>query len=181
MSCRLRGINGSNRQWIIYSKPNQKTTTAAVPDRWRLLFYRAVRRQRGNEEPLTPKGSPVIDCAFYGFCAADPDCRVSQAGKAWVRLRIGVGQGDEIQWVGVACFGKAAETAGALHKGDRVYLEGALKLDTWTGADGVERSGLDVRAIRIVRTHLIGRAKPPPPSDDHKAERADAKRERPKR
>ena len=120
----------------------------------------------------------MIDCAFYGFLAADPDNRTSAAGKPWVRLRVGVGHGDDIQWLSVAAFGKSADLAGALHKGDRVYIEGTLKLDTWTGADGAERHGLDVRAVRLVRTHLIGDRKPRPPSDDH---RADAKRERSKR
>jgi single-strand DNA-binding protein len=119
----------------------------------------------------------MIDCAFNGFLAAEPDNRTSQAGKPWVRLRVGVGQGDDVQWVSVACFGKAAETATTLHKGDRVYVEGILRLNVWTGADGVERSGLDVRAVRLIHTHRIGQAKPKPPTDDHKIERADAKRE----
>jgi single-strand DNA-binding protein len=107
----------------------------------------------------------MIDVALFGFLANEPDCRTSQAGKPWVRLRVGVGQGDDIQWVSVACFGKAAETASALHKGDRVYIEGVLKLGTWTGNDGVERSSLDVRAVRLVHTHRIGERKPPPPDD----------------
>ena len=33
----------------------------------------------------------TIDCAFYGFLAADADARTSKAGKPWVRLRVGVG------------------------------------------------------------------------------------------
>jgi single-strand DNA-binding protein len=111
----------------------------------------------------------MIDAAFSGFLAAEPDSRTSQAGKPWVRLRVGVGQGDDIQWISVACFGKNADLAGALHKGDRVYAEGTIRLDKWTGADGVERSGLDVRAVRLVHTHLIGRAKPPPPADDRRS------------
>jgi single-stranded DNA-binding protein len=121
----------------------------------------------------------MIDCAFSGFLAAEPDCRTSAAGKSWVRLRLGVGQGEEIQWVSVACFGKSADLAGALHKSDRVYIEGVLKLGTWTGADGVERSGLSVRATRLIHTHRIGRNKPQPPTDDHKSDRADRNRDRP--
>ena len=50
----------------------------------------------------------MIDCAFYGFCAADAEPRTSQAGKQWVRLRVGVGKDDAVQWVSVAVFGKAA-------------------------------------------------------------------------
>lgn len=29
-----------------------------------------------------------IDCAFFGFLAADAEQRTSQAGKAWARLRV---------------------------------------------------------------------------------------------
>jgi len=58
----------------------------------------------------------TIDCAFHGFLAADAERRTSQAGKPWVRMRVGVGKDDAVQWVSVACFGKAAETAGELKK-----------------------------------------------------------------
>jgi hypothetical protein len=62
-----------------------------------------------------------IECAFFGFLAADAESRTSQAGKLWARLRVGVGKDDAMQWVGVAVFGKAAETAAEL-KGDRCYV-----------------------------------------------------------
>jgi single-stranded DNA-binding protein len=102
----------------------------------------------------------TIDCAFYGFVAADAEQRTSAAGKVWVRLRIGVGKDDAMQWVSVAVFGKAAETAGALKKGDRIYCEGTIKLDTWTGNNGVERHGLSVASFKLDRTHRIGRNRP---------------------
>jgi single-strand DNA-binding protein len=102
----------------------------------------------------------TIDCAFYGFLAADAEARTSQAGKAWVRLRVGVGKDDDIQWLSVAVFGKTAEAAAKLQKGDRVYCEGALKLDEWTGKDGVERHGLSVASFKLERTHQIGRDRP---------------------
>ena len=105
----------------------------------------------------------TIDCAFHGFVAADAEARISQAGKSWTRLRIGVGKDDEIQWVGVAVFGKAAETAGTLKKGDRCYVEGTIKINTWRGQDNVERHELSVAAFKCVQTHLIGRNKPPKP------------------
>jgi single-strand DNA-binding protein len=74
-----------------------------------------------------------IDVAFFGFCAVDADTRTSQAGKAWTRLRVGVGKDEEVQWLSVAVFGKAADAAAQLHKGDRIYVEGTLKLDSWRG------------------------------------------------
>jgi single-stranded DNA-binding protein len=99
----------------------------------------------------------TIDVAFHGFCASDAELRTSKAGKAWVRLRVGVGKDEDIQWTSVAVFGKAAEAAGKLRKGDRVYVEGTIKLDTWTGNDGVERHGLSVASFKCERTHRIGR------------------------
>lgn len=101
----------------------------------------------------------MIDCAFYGILANDAEARTSQAGKPWTRMRVGVGKEEAVQWVAVAAFGKAASVAAELKKGEKVYLEGWIKLDTWRGQDGVERHGLSVAAWRIERTHLIGKHK----------------------
>lgn len=98
-----------------------------------------------------------IDVAFYGFLAADAEPRTSQAGKPWVRMRIGVGKDDAVQWVSVAVFGKAAEAVADLKKADRIYIEGTIKLDSWRGNDGVERHGLSVAAFKCEPTHKIGR------------------------
>jgi single-stranded DNA-binding protein len=101
-----------------------------------------------------------IECAFYGFCSADAEVRTSQAGKRWVRLRVGVGKDDAVQWVQVAVFGKAAEQAAGLKKSDRCYIEGTIKLDSWIGNDGSERHGLSVAAFKCEPTHRIGRNRP---------------------
>jgi single-strand DNA-binding protein len=114
----------------------------------------------------------TIDVAFHGFLAADAEPRVSQAGKNWVRLRVGVGKDGDVQWISVAVFGRVAEAAAELKKGDRVYVEGSIRMDSWTGNDGVERHGLAVAAFRIDQTHRIGRNKP-------KRERTDGDRPAP--
>jgi single-stranded DNA-binding protein len=101
-----------------------------------------------------------IDCAFYGFLAADAEAKVSNAGKNWTRLRVGVGKDDATQWLSVAVFGKAAEAAASLKKSDRVYCEGNIKLDTWRGNDGADRHGLSVACFKLEKTHQIGRNKP---------------------
>ena len=114
----------------------------------------------------------AIDCAFYGFLACDADPRTSQAGRPWVRLRVGTGKGDNVQWVSVAVFGEAAENAADLRKGDRIYVEGTLRLDSWRGRDGLERHGLSVAATLCEPTHGIGRARrvpEPEPDDDSPA------------
>jgi single-stranded DNA-binding protein len=102
----------------------------------------------------------TIECAFFGFLAADAESRTSQAGKQWVRLRAGVGKDDAMQWVSVAVFGKAAETAAELKKGDRCYCEGTIKLDSWRGSDGADKQGLSVASFKIEKTHQIGRNRP---------------------
>jgi single-stranded DNA-binding protein len=101
-----------------------------------------------------------IEAAFFGFLPTDAEPRTSSAGKPWVRMRVGVGKDDAIQWVSVAVFGKAAESAATLKKGDRVYVAGAIKLETWRGNDGTERHGLNVAAFKCERTHQIGRNRP---------------------
>jgi single-stranded DNA-binding protein len=101
-----------------------------------------------------------IECAFHGFVAADADARISQAGKSWTRLRVGVGKDDDVVWVSIAVFGAAAETAGTLKKGDRCYVEGSIKLRAWRGQDGVERHELSVAAFKCEQTHRIGRNRP---------------------
>jgi single-strand DNA-binding protein len=106
-----------------------------------------------------------IDVAFFGFTAADADARTSKAGKPWTRLRVGVGRDDDVQWVSVSVFGKAAETAATLKKGDKIYVEGSIKLDTWRGNDGIERHTLAVSAFKCERTHKIGRARDKRTSD----------------
>jgi single-stranded DNA-binding protein len=101
----------------------------------------------------------AIDCALHGFCAADAEVRVSQAGKRWARLRVGVGEGDALQWVSIAVFGNAVEVAAQLKKADRIYCEGTIKLNSWRGNDGVERHGLAVTSFKVEQTHRIGRNK----------------------
>jgi single-stranded DNA-binding protein len=101
-----------------------------------------------------------IETAFFGFLAADAEAKTSKAGKSWVRLRVGVGKDDALQWLSVSVFGKAAEAAATLKKSDRVYCEGTIKLDTWRGNDDVERHGLSVACFKLEKTHQIGRNRP---------------------
>ena len=102
-----------------------------------------------------------IDCAFFGLVVADADARTSsKTGKPWVRLHAGVGRDDAIQWVSISVFGQAAESAAELKKGDRIYCEGTIKLDSWTGNDGAERHGLAVTSFKVEKTHNIGRNRP---------------------
>jgi single-stranded DNA-binding protein len=55
----------------------------------------------------------------------------------------------------------ATELAGTLHKGDRVYCEGNLRLNEWSTQAGENRAGLSVAAWKVEKLGAIGRNKPP--------------------
>ena len=101
-----------------------------------------------------------IETAFIARVGTEPELKVSQAGKPWTSFSACVGT----QWVTVVAFGdRAQQLAGHLHKGDRVNAEGRLNLDTWTGKDGKERTGIKVAAWRVQQLGQIGKNKPANP------------------
>ena len=54
---------------------------------------------------------------------------------------------------------RAIEVAAQMLKGARVYVEGSVRLDEWTGQDGVKRCGLSVMSWHT-RLSQIGRNRP---------------------
>jgi single-strand DNA-binding protein len=103
-----------------------------------------------------------IECAFTGRIGQEPMLKESKAGKPWLSFSVAVGEGDDVQWVQVAAFGtKAEELAGCLKKSDRVYVEGRLKLNTWTGKDGTAQAGLSVAASLVQPLGQIGAKRRP--------------------
>jgi len=56
-----------------------------------------------------------------------------------------VDDGDDGQTEALALFGKLGEIAGEyLKKGRQVYIEGSIRYDKFTGADGVEKYFTDI-------------------------------------
>jgi single-stranded DNA-binding protein len=102
-----------------------------------------------------------IETAFIARVGTDTiEVKTSQAGKPWASSSACVGDGEDDQWLRVADFrDRAQQLAGHLHKGDKIYAEGRLKLDTWTGKDGKERTGLNVAAWRVEQLGQIGKNK----------------------
>jgi hypothetical protein len=102
-----------------------------------------------------------IESAFFGALGADAEQKTSKAGKQYVRLRVRVGDGDGAQWVSVMSFdADAIAAAERLIKGARVYIEGRISLDEWTGQDGNKRHGLSCLSWHTRLSH-IGKQKPP--------------------
>jgi single-stranded DNA-binding protein len=106
----------------------------------------------------------TIECAFTGRIGQEPMLKESKAGKPWLSFSVAVGEGDDVQWLQIATFGsRAPELAGSLKKSDRVYIEGRLKLNTWTGKDGTQQAGLSVAAWLVQPMGHIGAKRPSKP------------------
>jgi single-strand DNA-binding protein len=106
-----------------------------------------------------------LHCAFIGRLAADAELKFTSTSAPLVNLNLAVQDSKaaegETTWVRVGRFGEdAAALAEQLHKGSEVYVEGRLRLNHWTAADGTPRSGLNVTAWRIESLGQIGRRRP---------------------
>jgi single-strand DNA-binding protein len=92
---------------------------------------------------------------IIGNLGQDPEMRFTQSGLASTRFSVAVNQrrrrdGEEDpppDWYRVTCFGQLAENADqVLRKGLRVYVDGRLQIDKWTGNDGQERTTVEIIA-----------------------------------
>lgn len=102
---------------------------------------------------------PIV--TVVGNLVADPELKMSQAGKPWVSFRVASTprvkdrQSDqwvdgEPLWLGCRAFGEFAENIeGSLTKGTRVIMQGRLSANTFTDKNGQERSGLNFEVEAI--------------------------------
>jgi single-strand DNA-binding protein len=101
-----------------------------------------------------------IQCAFTGKIGQGPELKTSKAGNPWLSLHVAIdaeGEAEGTTWARVVVFGGlATELHPALRKGTEVYVEGKLRLESWTGKDGRERSGLSVAGSRVEVLGRIG-------------------------
>jgi single-stranded DNA-binding protein len=105
----------------------------------------------------------AIEACFTARVTSDPESRMSQAGKPWMKFNAAIGEGEATQYCNVAVFGDvAAKISGQIAKGSKIYAEGRLKLDRWQ-KDGQEKSGLSLSAWRCDLIAQIGKNKPPKP------------------
>jgi single-strand DNA-binding protein len=96
---------------------------------------------------------------LVGNLTKDPELRFVPSGQAVANLRMATnrkykaGNGEwkeEVTYLGVEVWGKAAEACGEyLKKGSPLLVEGRLKLKEWTAQDGQKRSMLEVVAERV--------------------------------
>jgi single-strand DNA-binding protein len=93
---------------------------------------------------------------LVGNLGRDPEMRYSQNGTPITNFSMAVNRRrrdqdgqyqDETSWFRVTLFRQQAENAAEwLRKGNRVLVEGQLQVRTYTDANGVERTSVDVNA-----------------------------------
>ena len=93
---------------------------------------------------------------LVGNLGNDPETKYTQGGMAVTTLSLATTsvrkdkdgqQIEKTEWHRVKLFGKLGEIAGEyLKKGRQVYIEGSIRYDKFTGADGVEKYFTDIVA-----------------------------------
>ena len=95
-----------------------------------------------------------------GNLGTDPEMRYTPNGNPVTSFRLATGrtyttsEGErrqETEWFSVVSWNQLAEQCNQfLTKGRRVYVEGRLKSDTWTGNDGQMRFRNEIIANRVL-------------------------------
>ena len=100
----------------------------------------------------------MIEAAFTGRVGkAAAVTMVKDGTLPLLGFSVAVEDGEGTQWPRVALFGDAARELGTLDQGEKVYVEGRLRLDTWTDREGVDRPQLQVVATLVQPHGRIGR------------------------
>ena len=103
-----------------------------------------------------------------GNVGTDPEMRYTPNGTAVTSFRLATnrvytaGDGErkeETEWFTVSAWGRLAEQCNNyVTKGMKIYAEGRLKTDTWTGNDGQARFRLDINADKVLFLDRAGEA-----------------------
>jgi len=96
-----------------------------------------------------------------GFTGQDADLKYLPSGQPVANLSVATserykdGKGadqEKTEWHRIVVFGKAAERAGKIRKGQLVTLEGKLQTRSWEGKDGKKQYSTEVVAHKV---HVI--------------------------
>lgn len=92
---------------------------------------------------------------IIGNLGADPDIRVTQAGKQVAELRVatsfGQGESQQTEWHSVVLWEKLADLAQKfLKKGSKVYIEGRIQTRTYEDKEGATRYKTEIVGQQVV-------------------------------
>ena len=87
-----------------------------------------------------------------GNAARDSEVEFSKTGKPYLRFSLGVSSFQngkkETKWFDVVCFGKTAENT-PIRKGNKIFAEGNVSINTWTNKSGETKSNLSLVAFMV--------------------------------
>ncbi len=100
---------------------------------------------------------------LLGNLGSDPEIRHLDGGSMVARFNIATSESytnrngervDQTEWHRIELWDNLAKVAEQyLKKGNQVYVEGKIKTETWKDKDGVEKSGVRIRATSMT---LVG-------------------------
>lgn len=117
-----------------------------------------------GKESIGETGPPerrkwVLNLQLIGNLGGDPETKNTSSGSPMTTFRVASNRRyktpeDELrvetEWVTVVAWGKLGESCNQyLSKGDKVYVSGRLKTNTWTGQDGKDRFNVQCIAQAI--------------------------------
>ena len=110
-----------------------------------------------------------------GNVGSDPEMRYTPNGTAVTSFSLATNRvytnasgerKEETEWFTVNAWGREAENSNQyVTKGMKIYAEGRLKTDTWTGNDGRARFRLQINADRILFLDRSGEPSQPKPDE----------------
>ena len=110
-----------------------------------------------------------------GNVGSDPEMRYTPNGTAVTSFSLATNRvytnasgerKEETEWFTVNAWGREAENSNQyVTKGMKIYAEGRLKTDTWTGNDGQARFRLQINADRILFLDRSGEPSQPKPAE----------------
>ena len=104
-----------------------------------------------------------------GFTGADAELKYLPSGQPVANLSVATSERykdakgndqEKTEWHRIVVFGKAAERAGKIRKGQLVTLEGKLQTRSWEGKDGKKQYITEVVAQRVHVIQLGEQAEP---------------------
>ncbi|TAE38917.1 MAG: single-stranded DNA-binding protein [Runella slithyformis] len=100
---------------------------------------------------------------LLGNLGSDPEVRYLDSGSVVAKFNIATSESyttkggervEQTEWHKIELWDNLAKTAEQyLKKGNTVYVEGKIKTEQWTDKDGVQKSGIRIRATSMT---LVG-------------------------
>ena len=93
----------------------------------------------------------INQVTLIGRLTRDPEMKVTQAGKNYVKFGLAVGEGkDKVSFFNVTAWDKTADSVGQyMKKGSQICVQGKLKQDRWQDKEGQAKTAVSINAFTV--------------------------------